>query len=296
MLSRASMGRFGFVAQMYIGGGLVGVGLVIALIGELNNIRGMEYGAVGPYIAGFTNLVVGGFCYSKFKVHPLKDIRLSTEARSFLGDLYRQVIGTGYEWYEQTQETHWDGSVKRHDLGRWRSKDYGSWFRAKTHPPQELLSPELFDLLERACFQYNRICGLVEAAPEASPIKRFTTAAQLSADEAMAQIAHQGSMVSRYPESAAAAVQSVETRIAGLAELADRLESLQSRQPTFVDRMGSSSSLDNLLDELKLEDLARAELQPLTRPETSPNSWTTPFQGSSSLDQTHQEDHLREGL
>lgn len=122
------------------------------------------------------------------------------------------------------------------------------------------VTPEVLDLLESAAEQFNRSQGILQS-PSGSSLSKVSASASKAADESMAAIFDNAATMDRFPESAAATKQQIVKQIGALKELADRLEDLATRQETISDKLTSSATMDSVLDELRLEQLARAELQ-----------------------------------
>jgi hypothetical protein len=249
-------GRRGFVAQMAIGGAFTAAGVGLFTIGSQLRISGMESGSIGPLIAGLTNLLVGSIFYSKARGRTGEDAKVTPEARAFLMELNRLTSGMTWEWSDPSMMDYQYGWNRRPGVRR------GSLILGvrKGKGPREALPAPLFDLLERACHEYNRVSGVVQLATNTSPVKKLSDAALNGSDETILEVFHQAALVSRYPESSAAATQTMELRIAALQELANGLEQLQTRQPALSDRLNATSAMERVLEELKLDAMAREEL------------------------------------
>ncbi len=120
-------------------------------------------------------------------------------------------------------------------------------------------NPEVVEMLEGACTQFNRIQGILESPAGAGLTKVSATAAK-AAEEAMATILDNGATMDRYPESGATTRQQVFREIKLLTELGDRLEDLTTRQDA-LSSVSTNTAMDNVLEELRLEQMARSELQ-----------------------------------
>jgi hypothetical protein len=130
-----------------------------------------------------------------------------------------------------------------------------NWFSQAPEP----VNAEVVALLDVAAEQFNRIQGILES-PHGSLVK-LAPQAFAAADEAMAEILHHGAVFDKYPESVNATRKTVEARIASLRELADRLEELATGDQTLTDKVAYTSSIDSVLEDLRLEQLARSELR-----------------------------------
>jgi hypothetical protein len=127
---------------------------------------------------------------------------------------------------------------------------------------REFLTDPAFELLDRAAIEYNRIAGCLEtgrATGSATLIKVAPSVLQ-AADEAMADVLHQASVLDRYPESHEAATLAAEDEIRLLRETADRVEDLSIAPPDGA-RTTAASRLEGVLEDLRFEQLARSELR-----------------------------------
>jgi hypothetical protein len=142
----------------------------------------------------------------------------------------------------------------------------GSWGQ-RQQSARQCLNPVAFEMLDKAAFQYNRVAGILGTGhPE---VARFGPTIKAAADQAMADVFHVGYLLDAFPESQSTAMAKADQEIAAFTELADRLESMQ-KQPALGAEVASptSSPISNVLEELRLDQLARAELvKPVEEPQ-----------------------------
>jgi len=256
----ANYGRQSWVWHVAIGGGLVALGLGLLFGGLLSGLAGLAMGAIGPFIGGGINLFIGLKLRNRFQQNP-NEPRISPEAKGFLVDLMKQThsgwnAGHGYRRHGQ-QPTHFatplsEGNTVLHQLG----KHWG--VIPKT--PMDVLSRPLYDLLETACFHYNRVYGMIEGTRGEHPVAKVGQSARLGADEAIFAILHHAATMNRFPETISSASRECEDKIRALKDLADGLERIQGQPVPITDRLGYTSAMDNALEDVRLERLAREEL------------------------------------
>jgi hypothetical protein len=262
-LLMGSYGRTGSAWQIGIGAICLVAGVGLLISGLLSGVKGLTFGSLGPLIAGGINLVVGLAFRKRYQQTP-NEPKLTNEARGFLLNLMRQT-NTGWQHHGHVH-AHWqfgqapqaqtplaNGETFFHQLG----KHWG--FIPKT--PKDVLPKPLYDLLETSCHHYNRVHGLLEGARSDSAFAKIAQTARQGADEAIFGILHHAATMHRFPETISAASRDCEEKIRGLKELADGLESIQTRPSAISDRLGYASAMDSALEEVRLERLAREELR-----------------------------------
>jgi hypothetical protein len=124
----------------------------------------------------------------------------------------------------------------------------------------ESLPANVLELMEEAACQFNRTAGALEAGASSPNIQRLRGKVLLAADEAMLDVLHQAALISKYPESASSIQSQLDSRVATLRELGERIEALARRDPTFTDMIARRTSADEVLEELRLEQAAFSEL------------------------------------
>lgn len=270
-----SYARAGSTAQIIVGSICLTVAAGLVIGGAVSGIGGLLLGAIGPSIAGIINLAIGLTTRRRQSNQILPEAKLTPEARGFLTNLMRSTNTPWANGYQnQPWNWHWQGGPMGavqapmnpaqsffHQLG----KQWG--FVPKT--PKDVLPKTVHDLLDTACFHYNRIWGLLEAGKSDSSFAKIMSTARNGADEALFSILHHCATLQRYPETVSAAARDCEEKIRALKELADGLESIQSRPASISDRLGYTSAMDSALEEIRLERLAREELH--TQPDEETN-------------------------
>ena len=255
-----SYGRTGFAWQMGIGATCLAVGGGLLIAGLVSGVAGLLIGSMGPLIAGAINFPIGLYMRKRFQQAP-NEPKMTQEARHFLIGLVRQ---TNHAWHQQGNA--WamrsnnhpssanplsSGETFFHQLG----KQWG--FIPKT--PKDVLAKPLYELLETACFHYNRVQGMLEASRDAAAVGKVAQSVRSGADEAIFHVLHCAATMHKFPETIAASSRECESRIRALKDLADGLEKLQRQPHSFTD-VPASTAMDSALEEVRLENLARVEL------------------------------------
>lgn len=253
--------RAGFTWQIIGGSICLAIAFGLALGGAISGLPGLWAGAIGPLVAGAINLGIGLRMRKKYSQNPT-EARLTPEARSFLWTLMKQ---TNTNWNHgslkvrvhtpamQAPSPIQDGETFFHQLG----KHWG--ILPKT--PKDLLTRPIHDILETACYHYNRVFGILEAGRDDSTLTKVGQGAKAGADEAIFGILHHAATMHRFPETISASSRDCEEKIRALKELADGLERIQIRPAAISERLGYTSAMDTALEEVRLERLAREELQ-----------------------------------
>jgi hypothetical protein len=211
-------------------------------------------GASGPLIAGGVNLVVPSIIRRRLGQRASTDATMTPEARSFLISLLRKASGWGIGWPEGHPMS------RLYERRMMRRIALGTAFGLAPRSVKDVLDARLFEILDGACYEYNRVLGIIETGHGNPTILKMSRQIQLAADEALFDVFHQAATVSQYPESTSSVEQRCESRTNALRELGDRLENLQTREQTLTERIAYSSTMDTVLEELRMDDLARTEL------------------------------------
>ncbi|MBC8064239.1 MAG: hypothetical protein H7Y17_05370 [Chlorobia bacterium] len=256
-------GRSAFGWHIGIGAALVALSVGMVIGGIASGIAGLIFGALGPLIGGGINLGIGLALRRRLQQTP-NEAKLSSEAKSFIVDLMKQThtgwnsshgygpFWTGVQKTAPPASPLVNGETIFHQLG----KHWG--MIPKT--PKDILPKPLNDVLETACYHYNRIFGILEGTRGDSTFSKIAQSAKSGADEAIFGILHHAATMHRFPETISSASRDCEDKIRALKELADGLETMQSRPATISDRLGYSSAMESALEEVRLERLAREEL------------------------------------
>ncbi|MBN9501819.1 MAG: hypothetical protein BGO01_06425 [Armatimonadetes bacterium 55-13] len=240
---------------------LIGAGLLIA--GLISGVFGLKVGSIGPLVAGVINLGIG-IAFRRRSTPDQIEVKLTPEARGFLQDLMRQTNtqwGCGTSWGSHRAWQQSNSPLKTfagensifHQLG----KHWG--FIPKT--PKDVLPKPVHDMLDIACFHYNRVYGILESGKTDSGITKVANTARAGADEALFTVLHHAATMHRYPETTASASRDCDEKIRALKEMADGLEKIKVRPTSISDRLGYTSAMDSALEEIRLEQLAREELR-----------------------------------
>jgi hypothetical protein len=271
ILSHASLRR-GYVIM-----GVVGVVMLIVAAGVIlgSIVSGqpeVAAGAIGPGVAGLVNLGLSHVFRRRAKPSMEVNANLTPEARGFLANLMKEVYGWPRAWGAVEPKLRWEaqGPPYQNKFDRQRERHAwrrmlasGSWGQ-RQHSAKESLTPEAFDVLNRASFQYNRVSGILGAGN--ADVARFSASIKGAADQAMADLFHVGFLLDKYPEGSEAAKVKGEQEITALTQLADKLEEMQKSSPAPVSQALSPSPVASVLEELRLDQLARSELNKVEEP------------------------------
>ena len=198
------------------------------------------WAAMGPGIAGLVNLYVGHSTKRRFLSNVPVSWALSVQGRALVWTL-----------------------IRSYRVGPIREMSRLSHMIRK--PQQETL-----ELLDRSAFVYNRIVGLLQPGTSVELPAHVIVAAQTAADEAMCAILNSAGSLDEYPESGEAHRVAIARQTELLSELAERISSLAAAHGEAPIQQ-TSSSMQRVLDELRLEQLARSELRFADTEEASQN-------------------------
>lgn len=234
-----------------LSGALVLVGL--ATVGP----AGFAFG-IGPAIGGLANLALSN-AWRRRARKTAGDTRLSDPQWKFLHGLVTHVLGpsypfrTSYLGYYPASNT-WNG---------WRqapkAKQTGLPM-PNVHSAREALDPRVYDLMESAAQQFNRIQAcLVQASSEEGVPLREAPQLQVAADQAMLDAISIASAMQEYPENIESLRPSVEACISALTEAANLVISLTAAKGLTAPPK-QAALLRGMLDDLRIESQARIEL------------------------------------
>ncbi len=263
MLSHASMRR-GIVLMGVIGAAMLLVALFFVILAGVTGKHGLLGGAFGPGLAGLVNTTISQVLRRRTKPAMEVNANLTPEARSFMANLMKDVYGWPQAWGAVEPKMGWESTGphmnkfdRQHERHAWRRMlASGSWGK-RQQSSKQCLQPGAFEMLDKAAFQYNRIAGVLAAGhPE---VTRFAPTVKAAADQAMADMFHVGYLLDAFPESQSTAQGQATQEIAQLTELADRMEDLL-KQPEGLPASVRTSPISSVLEELRLDQLARSEL------------------------------------
>ena len=263
MLSHASLRR-GRAIMAVVGTCMLLVAIFIVMAALISGHHGVAGAAIGPGIAGMVNLGISRAMRSR--TNPAMDVNanLTAEARAFMANLMKDVYGWPYAWGAiepglgwESEGQHLNKFERQHERHAWRRMiASGSWGK-RQQSARQCLQPTAFEMPDKAAFQYNRVAAAL--ASGGAEIARFAPTVKAAADQAMADMFHVGYLLDAYPESQVASQAKAAHEIAQLTELADRLEEMQ-KQPQAAPAISASSPIRSVLEELRLDQLARSEL------------------------------------
>jgi len=247
------VGLFGYVRNPMALGFLIASISTFGLGASLTAISLASSGKM-PLIVGVINCIVaaifGGISFwagRRAKNIPTTEVRLSSQARALL-----TRIGGHIGWHDTSHD--WD----------WATGQTGSFlaslFGNKT--ASNVMAAPAAALFDKACFEYNRVWGLLKIAEGSTGrAKQLVPQMRVAADEAMISILNQVSLLDKSPETQGTISAQVGQQSAKLKELADHLEGMLSEPATLADRLVSSNVMDGVLDNLRMERIANEELR-----------------------------------
>lgn len=186
------------------------------------------------------------------RVNPI-EVRMSPSGRRLL-----IRIGQHIGWYD-------------HDaVHNNRGNQWHNWWQSvigyKT--ASNVLTKPSAEVLESGCSSYNRIQGLLRLAKESKGRgSAMIPQIQAAGDEAMISLINQVALLEETPETQAAIYSQCQIQTEKLKELADRFEEVTTGPVTLTDQLASSTVMDNVLDQLRLEAQAHEELRIMDRTE-----------------------------
>lgn len=181
------------------------------------------------------------------------EVKLSSSGRKLL---YR--IGQHIGWRD-LEMTHGFGYSYAPRASIWRNI-----FGVKT--AADILTPQGASVMEEGCNEYNRIAGLLKLAKDSKG--RSTNMApqiQAASDEAMVSLINQVALLEENPETQNAILSQCQSQNQKLKELANRYEEMLSGPITLEDRLSSTTVMDNVLDQMRMEAQAHEELRIMDR-------------------------------
>jgi len=231
---------------------MLGVALIIAGSAIAAGEPGMIAGAIGPAVAGLVNLVVGRAMMQRHQPIPASSAQLSPEAKRYLQPLFREVVG-------------WTGLRHQRRRAPYRDRPIGQ--PTRTQAAAQIVDASVFDHLDRAAHEANRVYGILEQIP-LSDSDRVGLVARVrdATDQAMATVLHAAAQMDRYPEASALPVSTLQEQTRRLGQLADRLPGIgQSSSPAMEGLTALEAHpggrLTQVLEELDLRNLADRELR-----------------------------------
>lgn len=179
------------------------------------------------------------------------EVRISSSAKKLL---YK--IGHHIGWYDHQSIGHDPNNI------------WNSWWTSivGVKTASNVLNPQSAELLETGCSEYNRITGLLKLAKDSKGRpSNLVPQIQAASDEAMISLLNQVALLEDNPETHGAILSHCHSQISKLKELADRYEEMLSGPTTIADRLSSTTVMDNVLDQLRLEAQAHEELRVMDR-------------------------------
>jgi hypothetical protein len=252
--------RWGLMIMGLVGSLMIVIGFVFGLLGTVGGQPDVLPAMAAPLMAGFINLVFS--LALRRRVRPAFEVNteLTPQARTFMAELMKDVFDWPYAW-GSSDPREWGAKaryMRRRERRVWRRMiGSGSWGK-RSHSAKEFLQPSAFEALDTAAFHYNRVAAVL--ATGGPSVTKFGPTVRAAADQAMADIFNISSVLDRYPEGTSSAQAEAEKHVASLKELGDRLETMQASDAAGLPATSGSSPMDSVLEELRLDQLARSEL------------------------------------
>ena len=232
-----------------LSGGLVVVGLLTV------GWAGVAFG-VGPVIGAVANIVVSNAWKSRAR-KTAGDTRLSGPLWDFLNGLVKHSLGPSYAFGMSFGHYY----PVANSASGWRVAPKAPPAAISTHrSAREILDPRVFELLDAAAWQFNRVQGYLAhtAASEASPA-REASRLQVAADQAMIDALTVAQTMQQFPENIDTLRPSIEACTAALKEAADLVGTMAEAKVAPAPKE-QATLLRGMLEDLRIENLARSEL------------------------------------
>lgn len=261
--------RYSSAIQIAIGSVLSALGVGMLMGPLFGGDPGMMAGALGPIIGGSVNIAVGVSMRRRYVSDSTAHVELTPEAKGLLMALHRRLFGWRSPWVWSTNP-EWRGfgpswrtgvPFGAHRMAR-RARRAAMWGGVTPEMVPETIDDDELQDLDQVAAQYNRTIGNLEASKAGSAtLSKLAPRIAKAADEAMAEALHQAAMLMKFPEGGSIARAKLQQQQKALQELADRVETMAAGQSGIADQLPARSSIDDVLDELRLEQLARSELR-----------------------------------
>lgn len=220
------------------------VGGILTAVALSNPAKGVLPVGVVLLVAGIGCGIGSWFAARKMRSTVKTEPRLTAEGQRLIIKLASHV-----GW------SNWQGSY-------WCSQSNFNWGMGKKTSSQ-VMHDASFELLEAAAAQYNRVSGLlqIQGAVLSPTIEKMRPSIREALDETMIAVINQVALLEGSPETASAIRQQVAHDLSILTELGDRIESIRAQQPTLTERLAGGSAILDVLEQLKMDEAARSELQ-----------------------------------
>jgi len=259
-LTGRAFNQVGYRAQLWIGCFILAIAVALVIAGLLAHTAPICFSAIGPFIAGMVNIAVASAIKKKTVSGNPNAVRLTPEAKQMMSVLLWKFVWRQTPWF--LNDELWGSS----SCGTGGDGGYRAAWDRKYSAQFDTLPAQTLALLEAAALNYNRIQGTLELRRQTDTVlERMASKVSIAADETMADILHQAALFGRFPETSAAIVRKIEDSISKLQEIADRLEKIALTEPSFEEKLISRSGAQDVIDELRMEQLARTELISDTR-------------------------------
>ena len=235
--------------------GLTGLGLTIGSLAAFTSAAFIPLFATGfpLFVAGIVTTALGVRLKKRFAPVAPSDVRLTYDGQMFLIKLANHV-----------------GWTNGHQ--RWAHNNWRYWSNIAFGGPRtasQLLDAETFNALNAAAAEYNRICGLLEnhQMKTQRTFKEKQPVFKAAADEAMTVALNNAAILEKFPESRGEGLRTVQGKTNDLKELADHIERMFGLPQTLTETLSDSSVMNQVLEQLRLDKIARTELSELDKDE-----------------------------
>ena len=148
----------------------------------------------------------------------------------------------------------------------WQDEPYGRSLTGLrgVRTSSQVLPDDLFGLMDRAAFQFNRIDGLLKERSSSidKSLKALEPNVRAACYESMSIVVNHASWIDTFPENKDDHRRTIEQKTEKLQELADRLSALVGSRPTLTEAVTARTVMDDVLDRIGQEEEARRELAP----------------------------------
>jgi len=249
-----------------VGYGLFGLSGVVALISYFaGGPLGLACG-IGPIIGGSANLMIGNAWRKRAKRNS-GETQVSPDVWKFLHGLATHVLGPNYAYRASNLGFYpvsngWNGLRQTPKASATTAVGITG-----ARSASEVLDPRVFEMMNEVAHQFNRVHGYLSmpSQPE-SNLGRDGLRIQVAADQAMIDALSIASTMQQFPENIESIRPSLDACTTALREAADLLANITSPKGAAIQPHSQATMLRGMLDDLRIESLARTELQEFDQP------------------------------
>lgn len=246
------------VINTNVGYGLLGLSALLTGIGLIFvGIQGFAMG-IGPAIGGVINVLVGRAWRTRAK-RTAGDTQIPDPVWTFLHGLTMHVLGPAYP-FRTSYLGHYPVS---NSWSGWRPTPRVSASAVSApanRSAREMLDPRVFDLLEAAAKQFNRVQGHVHTSEAGGAKPSEAPRIQVAADQAMIDALSIAATMQQFPENIESLRPSLEACTTALNEAADLVATISTSTAQAAQPKEQATMLRGMIEDLRIEALARTEL------------------------------------